>query len=288
MPAFQRPTNQTNRQGEPLPTVTTLLNSQRHWLVLTGAGVSAESGVPTYRNQRGEWQRKPPVTHQEFTGNRQARQRFWARNMVGWRFMSSAQPNAAHNALVSLETLAVVSCLVTQNVDGLHQRAGSQKVIDLHGRVDTVSCISCNLRLPRAPLQTWLEDNNPDFAKLAGAIAPDGDADVDNLDHSAMRVPDCENCGGILKPDAVFFGDSVPAQRVAECEKQMQAADGLVVVGSSLVAFSGYRFCLWARKQNKPIVIINDGKTRADELAAAKVAGSCGDVLQGWLQSYSP
>ena len=267
-----------------MQTVTTLLNSQARWLVLTGAGVSAESGVPTYRNRHGEWQRKPPVTHQEFVGNHRARQRFWARNLVGWRFMSNAQPNGAHNCLVSLEKLGLISCLVTQNVDGLHQRAGSQKVIDLHGRVDSVSCLSCNLRLPRAPLQAWLENNNPDFAKLAGAIAPDGDADVDNLDHSNMQVPDCENCGGILKPDAVFFGDSVPAQRVAEAEKQMHEADGLVVVGSSLVAFSGYRFCLWARKQDKPIVIINDGKTRADEIATVTVAGSCGDVLQGWLQ----
>jgi NAD-dependent SIR2 family protein deacetylase len=267
-----------------LQTAIRLLNSKARWLVLTGAGVSAESGVPTYRNQRGEWQRKPPVTHQEFTGNHQARQRFWARNLVGWRFMSSARPNGAHSALASLDKAGAVSCLVTQNVDGLHQRAGSQKVIDLHGRVDSVSCLSCKLRLPRAPLQTWLEAKNPDFAKLAGAIAPDGDADVDNLDHSTMQVPDCENCGGVLKPDAVFFGDSVPAQRVADAEQQMKDADGLVVVGSSLVAFSGYRFCLWASKQGKPIVIINDGKTRGDELATAKVAGLCGDVLQGWLQ----
>ena len=267
-----------------MQTVITLLNSQSRWLVLTGAGVSAESGVPTYRNRHGQWQRKPPVTHQEFVGNHQARQRFWARNLVGWRFMSSAQPNGAHQALVGLEKLGAISCLVTQNVDGLHQRAGSEKVIDLHGRVDSVSCISCNLRLPRAPLQGWLESNNPDFAKLAGAIAPDGDADVDNLDHTNMQVPDCENCGGILKPDAVFFGDSVPAQRVAEVEQQMQDAQGLVVVGSSLVAFSGYRFCLWASKQDKPIVIINDGKTRGDGIATATVAGSCGDVLQVWLQ----
>ena len=266
-----------------MQTLTKLLNSQSRWLVLTGAGVSAESGVPTYRNRQGQWQRKPPVTHQEFVANHEARQRFWARNLVGWRFMSSAQPNGAHNALVNLEKLGMISCLVTQNVDGLHQRAGSEKVIDLHGRVDTLSCLSCNLRLPRAPLQAWLENNNPDFAKLAGAIAPDGDADVDNLDYSAMQVPDCENCGGILKPDAVFFGDSVPAQRVADAQQQMQDADGLVVVGSSLVAFSGYRFCLWASKQNKPIVIINDGQTRGDEIATITVAGSCGEVLQGWL-----
>lgn len=271
-----------------MQTVISLLTAQIGWLALTGAGVSAESGIPTYRNQRGEWQRKPPVTHQEFVGNHQARQRFWARNMVGWRFMSDAQPNAAHLALVRLASLNRVSHLVTQNVDGLHQRAGSRDVIDLHGRVDSVSCLSCRLRLPRAPLQVWLERHNPGFAQLAGVIAPDGDADVDDLDHSTMRVPDCEHCGGILKPDAVFYGDSIPTVRAEQAETAMQAATGLLVVGSSLMTYSGYRFCLWAQAQDKPIVIINNGKTRGDELATAKVGGSCSEVLEQWLAHVEP
>jgi NAD-dependent SIR2 family protein deacetylase len=264
-----------------------MLRSRNNWLVLTGAGVSAESGVPTYRNSDGVWQRKQPVTHQQFMTDHRARQRFWLRNMVGWRFMTDAQPNQAHRALVSLGQLGVVSSLVTQNVDGLHQRAGSQGVIDLHGRVDTVACMGCGIKYPRAPMQQWLESNNPEQSRLAGTIAPDGDADIDHLDYGSMQVPDCEYCGGIIKPNAVFFGDSIPKDRVAEAQLQLQNAEGLLVVGSSLAVYSGYRFCLWAQQQGKPILIVNQGKTRADEIASLRVGGSCARVLQSWLDSYS-
>ena len=263
--------------------VISLLTAHKNWLVLTGAGVSAESGVPPYRNSEGVWQRKQPVTHQDFMAQHSARQRFWSRNMVGWRFMIDAQPNSAHQALVRLEQLGLVSCLVTQNVDGLHQRAGSRAVIDLHGRVDTVSCMACGLKQPRAAIQTWLEAQNPEYSLLAGAIAPDGDADIDHLDYSSMQVPDCPSCGGILKPDAVFYGDSVPKERVQQAEQQLQQADGLVVVGSSLMTYSGYRFCLWAQRQGKPILLLNEGKTRADAIATIKIGGSCAEVLQRWL-----
>ena len=263
--------------------VISLLSAHRDWLVLTGAGVSAASGVPTYRNSDGVWQRKQPVTHQEFMADRSARQRFWSRNMVGWRFMVDAQPNVAHQALVKLQQLGVVSCLVTQNVDGLHQRAGSRTAIDLHGRVDRVSCMACGLKYPRASLQTWLEERNPEYSSLVGGIAPDGDADIDHLDYSDMQVPDCEHCGGILKPDAVFYGGSIPKDRLLLAEQKLQQASGLVVAGSSLMTYSGYRFCLWAQQQDKPIVLLNEGKTRADELATLKVGGCCGEVLQGWL-----
>lgn len=262
-----------------------VLNSHRPWLVLSGAGVSAESGVPTYRDKKGDWQRLPPVTHQEFMSNYQARQRFWARNMVGWRFMLSAKPNSAHQALVKLEQLGLVSFIVTQNVDGLHQRAGSRRVIDLHGRVDRVSCMDCGLKLPRGPLQNWLEANNPGYARLSGAIAPDGDADLDQLDYSQLAVPDCEHCGGVLKPDAVFYGDSVPKETVASAQQQLQQAEGLLVVGSSLMVYSGYRFCCWAEQQGKPIVLLNQGVTRADDLATVKDQSSCGIVLSSWLDS---
>ena len=263
------------------------LIQNKQWLVVTGAGVSADSGVPTYRDDKGIWQRKPPVKHQEFVQQHNARQRFWSRNMVGWRFMSQAIPNESHSVLAELEKLGHIRCLVTQNVDGLHQRAGSQHVIDLHGRVDTVSCISCHLKFPRSPLQRWLEQNNPDFASLAGTIAPDGDADIDELDYSLMKVPDCEYCGGILKPDAVFFGDSIPKQRVADAEAEMLGASGLLVVGSSLSTYSGYRFCLWAKQQNKPIVIINQGETRGDEIACERTNQNCSSVLQVWLNQVS-
>ncbi len=266
-----------------MQTAISLLTAHQNWLVLTGAGVSAESGVPTYRNSKGLWQRKQPVTHQDFMTQHSARQRFWSRNMVGWRFMIEAKPNSAHRALVKLEQLGVVSCLVTQNVDGLHQRAGSQAVIDLHGRVDTVSCMACGFQQPRDIIQTWLQAHNPEYSLLAGAIAPDGDADIDHLDYTSMQVPDCRDCGGILKPDAVFYGDSVPKERVAEAEQQLQQAAGLLVAGSSLMTYSGYRFCLWAQQQGKPILLLNEGKTRADAIASLKVGGACADVLQRWL-----
>jgi NAD-dependent SIR2 family protein deacetylase len=175
--------------------------------------------------------------------------------------------------------------LVTQNVDGLHQRAGSRAVIDLHGRVDTVSCMACGLKQPRAAIQIWLEAQNPEYSLLAGAIAPDGDADIDHLDSSSMQVPDCLTCGGILKPDAVFYGDSVPKERVQQAEQQLQQADGLVVAGSSLMTYSGYRFCLWAQQQGKPILLLNEGKTRADAIATIKIGGSCAEVLQRWLNA---
>ena len=169
--------------------IISLLSAHKDWLVLTGAGVSAASGVPTYRNSDAVWQRKPPVTHQEFMAEQSSRRRFWSRNMVGWRFMIDAQPNSAHLALVKLQQLGLVSCLVTQNVDGLHQRAGSKAVIDLHGRIDSVSCMACGHKYSRASLQTWLETQNPEYAFLAGGIAPDGDADIDHLDYS--RYAEC-------------------------------------------------------------------------------------------------
>ena len=263
--------------------VISLLTAHKSWLVLTGAGVSADSGVPTYRDSEGRWQRKQPVTHQEFMAEQSSRQRFWLRNMVGWRFMVDAEPNPAHDALAHLQQLGAVSCLVTQNVDGLHQRAGSQGVIDLHGRIDTASCMGCGLQYSRAALQKWLQEQNPKYAQMAGAIAPDGDADIDDLDYSSMQVPECQGCGGILKPDAVFYGASVPKERILKAEQALHSAAGLLVVGSSLTTYSGYRFCLWAKKQGKPILIFNDGKTRADEMATVKKTGDCATLLQCWL-----
>ncbi len=253
---------------------------QRHprLLVLTGAGISASSGVPTYRDSHGRWQRKPPVQHADFMAERTTRQRFWARNLVGWRFMRDAQPSASHYALAELEQQGVVQHLVTQNVDGLHQRAGSSRVIDLHGRIDRVRCQSCGAEYPRETIQQWLEQRNPAFTRLAGAIAPDGDADVDDLDYSNLQVCDCERCGGVLKPDAVFFGGNVPTAVVAQAADALQQADAMLIVGSSLMIYSGFRFCRWAQEQGKPMVAINQGKTRADDMLALKLEWPC-DVL---------
>ncbi|WP_461481027.1 NAD-dependent protein deacetylase [Porticoccus sp.] len=255
--------------------------SRRHprLLVLTGAGISAASGVPTYRDRNGQWQRKPPVQHADFLADHATRQRFWARNMVGWRFMRDARPSPSHYALAELERLGFVACLVTQNVDGLHQRAGSNRVIDLHGRIDRVRCQSCGVDYHRETIQQWLEQRNPDFARLAGAIAPDGDAEVDDLDYRSLQVCDCEHCGGVLKPDAVFFGGNVPADAVAEAAAALRQADALLVVGSSLMIYSGFRFCRWAAEQAVPIAAINEGKTRADDMLALKLELPCDALL---------
>jgi len=247
-------------------------------LVMTGAGISAASGVPTYRDSEGQWQRKPPVQHGAFIADGTVRQRFWARNMVGWRFMRDARPSPSHLALAELERLGHLACLVTQNVDGLHQRAGSRRVIDLHGRIDRVRCQGCGATVHRELIQQWLERHNPAFARLAGAIAPDGDADVDDLDYTSLRVCDCEHCGGILKPDAVFFGGNVPAAVLAETEAALARADALLVVGSSLMVYSGFRICRDAAGRGLPVAAINRGKTRADDLLSLKLELPC-DVL---------
>lgn len=254
------------------------------WMIVSGAGVSADSGVPTYRDKNGLWQRRPPVTHQDFMNDPGARQRFWSRNMVGWRFMVEAKPNASHHTLVKLEKVGLISCLVTQNVDGLHQLAGSRYVIDLHGRINTVSCTSCFAVVSRADLQYWLELNNSHYANLVGTILPDGDAGIDDIDFSSINVPVCQKCGGILKPDVVFFGDSIPKQRVANVSAELLLADGLLILGSSLMTYSGYRICLQAAKIGKPIVIVNQGITRADDIARVKSEESCEVVLKRWLE----
>lgn len=248
-------------------------------LVLTGAGISASAGVPTYRDRSGQWQRKPPVQHADFLADPLTRQRFWARNMVGWRFMRDARPSASHYALAELENLGYVQSLVTQNVDGLHQRAGSREVIDLHGRIDRVSCQACGAESHREQIQQWLEQHNPGFAEQAGSIGPDGDANVDDLDFSRLLVCDCDHCGGILKPNAVFFGGSVPSETVAKAAAAMDQADALLVVGSSLMIYSGFRFCRWAEVQGKPMAAINQGATRADDMLSLKLDVPCDEVL---------
>ena len=275
------------RLGILLEEITDLLMESPRWLVLTGAGISSDSGIPTYRNKFGRWKRKQPVTHQEFVKNLSSRQRFWARNVVGWRFISQAKPNRAHYAIRDLQNKGAMIGLVTQNVDGLHQLAGSKNVVDLHGRIDRVKCLSCGDSLSRSSLQSWFESRNPEFAHQAGQVAPDGDADADNLEFTRLSVPCCLKCEGILKPDVVFFGDSVPLKRLKTAKEMMDSASGLLVIGSSLMTYSGYRFCLWADDQNKPIALINEGETRADHLATTKAWAPCAPVLQNWLERLS-
>ncbi|RDI97527.1 NAD-dependent protein deacetylase [Dyella solisilvae] len=247
--------------------------------VLTGAGCSTDSGIPDYRDSDGGWKRPQPVTYQAFMGERATRQRYWARSLVGWRRFGRARPNATHHALARLEQHGHVAMLLTQNVDGLHQAAGHRQVIDLHGRLDEVRCMSCDRRLPRDEFQRTLVELNPTWAQLDAGDAPDGDADLEGRDFSTFDVPPCPDCGGILKPDVVFFGEGVPRGRVDAAITSLNAADGVLVVGSSLMVFSGYRFVAAAARDGKPIAAINLGRTRADPLLSLKIEQSCAGAL---------
>jgi NAD-dependent SIR2 family protein deacetylase len=250
-------------------------------VTLTGAGCSTESGIPDYRDERGEWKRSPPIQLREFLADGRARQRYWARSLVGWPVVAAAQPNAAHRALARLESQGLVAQVITQNVDGLHQRAGSRAVIDLHGRLDEVVCLECGAVLTRAALQTELENLNPQLATQPATLAPDGDADLHDVDYGRFRVPECGDCGGMLKPRVVFFGESVPRPRVDEAVERLKQADALLVVGSSLMVWSGFRFARLARELGLPIAIVNLGRTRADDLASLHVRAPCGEALAG-------
>lgn len=248
--------------------------------VLTGAGCSTESGIPDYRDADGGWKRARPIMFQAFVADEPARKRYWARSLVGFRRMRAARPNAAHRALADLEHRGRVAQLVTQNVDGLHQAAGSRRVINLHGRIDLVRCLGCERRISREQFQVELARSNPGFATLDGIDAPDGDADLDAVAFDAFEVPACQVCGGLLKPDVVFFGERVPPERVQRAMDALEASDAMLVVGSSLMVYSGYRFVKAMAEAGKPIAAINLGRTRADDLLALKVAGRCGDVLR--------
>jgi len=255
-----------------------LLARSRRLLVLTGAGCSTESGIPDYRDADGAWKRQQPVQYMDFVRSEGVRRRYWARSFAGWDRFWRAEPNATHRALARLEEASIVHWLITQNVDGLHQRAGSRRVTDLHGRLDAVQCLACRARQPREAFQAALERLNPGWHHAAG-VAPDGDADLEGVDFAAFAIPACAACGGILKPAVVFFGESVPPDRVASSLARLDEADALLVVGSSLMVRSGYRFATAAADRGIPVAAVNLGRTRADDLLAVKVAGRCGEVL---------
>lgn len=248
--------------------------------VLTGAGCSTDSGIPDYRDEAGEWKRQQPITYQRFVSDERARKRYWARSVLGFRRLRTAQPNDAHHALASLEHRGRVSQLVTQNVDGLHQVAGSRTVIDLHGRIDNVRCLECGRRSPRQALQQELERLNPSFGALDAGDAPDGDADLEHAPFDTFDVPPCDACGGLLKPDVVFFGEGVPPGRVQRAMDAIERSDAMLVVGSSLMVFSGYRFVRAMAEAGKPIAAINLGRTRADDLLTLKVTDRCASALR--------
>jgi NAD-dependent SIR2 family protein deacetylase len=256
-------------------------------LIITGAGVSTGSGIPDYRDDKGEWKRKQPVQYQDFIRDAATRKRYWARSLVGWRWFADAHPNPAHHALARLEEYGLIHHLITQNVDGLHQRAGSRRVIDLHGRLDRMICLACGEKAPRAEFQKLLETLNPDFAELSAEVAPDGDADLEQIDFMRFEVPACAQCGGMLKPHVVFFGESVPKPRVSEALQRLEESDALLVIGSSLMVFSGFRFAREAARLGKPIAAINLGRTRADEMLDLKVAAPCHEALDRLLATLA-
>lgn len=258
--------------------LTDFIARARRLFVLTGAGCSTASGIPDYRDADGNWKRTPPVTWQAFMAEASTRQRYWARSLLGWTRFGQARPNATHQALAALEAQGRLELLLTQNVDGLHQRAGSRAVIDLHGRLDRVRCMACGDCSERTHLQQRLLDANPGWDALDAGVAPDGDADLD-VDFSTFVVPGCTRCGGLLKPDVVFFGENVPRERVAAVHGHLQRADAVLVVGSSLMVYSGFRFVQAAVDAGLPVAALNRGRTRADALLAFKDEGDCGQAL---------
>ncbi|HEY8480870.1 MAG TPA: NAD-dependent protein deacetylase [Spirillospora sp.] len=251
-------------------------------VVLSGAGLSTESGIPDYRGETGRRRRATPMTYQEFTGSAAARRRYWARSHLGWRHVAAARPNAGHRAVAALRRCGLVTGIITQNVDGLQQAAGADGVIELHGALDRVVCLACGERTPRERLDERLRAANPGWEERVAeaSVNPDGDAVLGDDEAASFRVVDCERCGGLLKPDVIFFGENVPPDRVRRCYALTERAGCLLVLGSSLAVLSGYRFVRHAARHGIPVAIVNQGATRGDEHALVKLDAPLGATLQ--------
>jgi NAD-dependent SIR2 family protein deacetylase len=252
--------------------------------VLSGAGLSTESGIPDYRGVSGSARPRTPMTYQAFTGEQAARQRYWARSHLGWRTIARARPNAGHAAVAALQRRGLLAGVITQNVDGLHQAAGAQDVIDLHGNLDRVICLGCGELTSRDELDRRLRAANPGFAAIATEVNPDGDVELDDAALADFRPVDCARCpGGMLKPDVVFFGETVPADLVAAAFATVESARLLLVLGSSLTVLSGRRFVSRAGKLGIPVAIVNQGPTRSDDRAAITIDAPLGQALPALL-----
>jgi NAD-dependent SIR2 family protein deacetylase len=247
--------------------------------LLSGAGLSTESGIPDYRGPSGLARRAQPMTYQAFAGSAAGRQRYWARSHLGWRHMARALPNAGHHAIAELERRGLLAGIITQNVDGLHQAAGARRVIELHGSVHRVICLGCGQRTSREELGHRLRQANPGWDASVTEINPDGDAAITGEQVARFHVVDCAGCGGPLKPDVVFFGENVPPHRVDECYALADRARALIVLGSSLTVMSGYRFVRHTAKRAIPVVIVNQGPTRGDGYAVATLDAPLGRTL---------
>ncbi|MGY2251981.1 NAD-dependent protein deacetylase [Pseudomonas reactans] len=254
--------------------------AERRFLVLTGAGISTSSGIPDYRDSEGVRRGKAPMMYQEFLATPQARRRYWARAMLGWPRVRIAQPNKAHLALAMLQQHERISGLITQNVDTLHDQAGSHDVIELHGSLHRVLCLDCQLRSQRDAIQRQMEIDNPYLSQVHAVQAPDGDTLLDPAFEEHFQVPRCPHCNGErLKPDVVFFGENVAPATAARAMAAVERAEGLLVVGSSLMAYSAFRLCKAMVEQGKPVIAINLGKTRGDELLQVKIEAECERLL---------
>ena len=259
--------------------IAVFLDRHPRTLVLTGAGLSTASGIPDYRDRDGTRRGKPPIHGPDFRKSEAVQRRYWARSMIGWPVLAQARPNHGHRAIAGLERIGRIGSVLTQNVDGLHGQAGSHGVLELHGNIHTVVCLDCSALFPRAFVQGQLEDFNPHMAGANATPLPDGDASVEPTELARFRLPFCTCCGGTLMPNVVFFGDNVPPARTAIALEQMERADALLVVGSSLMVYSGFRFCRVAQAAGKPMAAINLGRTRADELLDIKIEESAERVL---------
>ncbi len=257
-------------------------------MVLSGAGLSTESGIPDYRGPSGALRKALPMTYQTFTRDPVARRRYWARSQLGWRVVARARPNDGHRAVARLQARGLLSAVVTQNVDGLHQAGGADGVVELHGNLDRVVCLGCFARSTRDDLDRRLREANPEWEAIATAVNPDGDVALDDEHLHGFRVVDCPACGGLLKPDVVFFGETVPPARVAASFALVEQARVLLVLGSSLKVMSGHRFVLRASKLGTPVAILNQGETRGDPHAALKLELPLGPALQELVAAVVP
>ncbi|NUT50247.1 MAG: NAD-dependent protein deacetylase [Saccharothrix sp.] len=280
-----RPTLSWTPTGAPLPRTTSLDDVVRvvadgRVLVLSGAGLSTESGIPDYRGAAGSLRKHTPMTYDDFVGGVEARRRYWARSHLGWRGMARATPNAGHRAVTELHARGHVSGVITQNVDGLHQAAGTPDVVELHGGLDRVVCLDCGAVSAREELDRRFRAANPSFEATATRVNPDGDVDLPEHEVRSFRLVDCADCGsGVLKPDVVFFGENVPRPRVEHCYRLVDSADALLVLGSSLTVMSGLRFVRRAAAAGTPVLIVNKGETRGDVHATVRVDLPLGQAL---------
>lgn len=259
--------------------------NERSFVALTGAGISTSSGIPDYRDSDGVRRGRQPMMFQEFLNAPEARRRYWARAMLGWPRVRAAQPNAAHEALAALQRHGIISGVITQNVDTLHDQAGSHDVVELHGSLHWVLCLDCRQRTERDTIQLTLMEHNPYLAGVDAIQAPDGDTLLEPTFEERFQVPHCPHCGGErMKPDVVFFGENVAPPTAAKAMARIEQSEGLLVVGSSLMAYSAFRLCRAIADQGKPLVAINLGKTRADDLLDLKIEASCEVLLPSLTQ----